>query len=165
MELDEVIKQRRSIRSYKKEAPDISLIKQCIEAACQAPSAHNSQPWHFVIVSNEDKKKELAKTHSHTSFLKDAPYVVTVLADESKSSHYVKDCSAAVMLFLLKAAELGLGACWTDASSQDREDHIRKTLGLTNKYRVLCNIPVGYPDEEPKEKGIMSFEEATDVVE
>lgn len=165
MELDEAIKNRRSIRAYKKDEPDISLIKQCVEAACNAPSAHNSQPWHFIIVKDAEKRKELAKTHGHTEFLAEAPFVVTVLAEEAKSPrHFVMDCSAAVMLFLLKAAELGLAACWTDAHGEEREDHVKKVLELPDKYRVLCNIAVGYADEQPRNKQIMTFDQATDVV-
>lgn len=165
MELSEAIKKRRSIRAYKKEAPDISLIKQCIEAACNAPSAHNSQPWHFIIVKDPEKRKALSEIPGHADFLADAAYAVTVLAEEEKSPrHFVMDCSAAVMLFLLKAAELGLATCWTDASDKEREDYVRKVLNLHEKYRVLCNIAVGYPDEQPREKSVMSFDQAADVV-
>jgi nitroreductase len=166
MDLSDVIKKRRSIRQYKKDDVDIKLIKQCIEAAVNAPSARNSQPWHFIVVKDKKKREQLSKTHGHSNFIADAPVIVTVLAEEEKSpGHYVMDCSAAIMLFLLKATELGLATCWTDASTKERDEHVQKVLDLPSKYRVICNIAVGYPDGPPNDKTLMTFEEAADVIE
>ncbi|MDW7998015.1 MAG: nitroreductase family protein [Thermodesulfovibrio sp.] len=50
----EIIKNRRSIRKYKKEVPPEDIIKRCIEAALYAPSARNSQPWYFIIVKDTE---------------------------------------------------------------------------------------------------------------
>lgn len=55
----QIIKNRHSIRSFsKQEVPD-KLIKILLQAANEAPSAHNQQPWRFIILRNE-KKQELA---------------------------------------------------------------------------------------------------------
>ena len=50
-------------------------------------------------------------------------------------------------------------------SDKEREDHVRKVLDLPEKYRVICNIGIGYPDEESGEKRTKNFDEAADVVE
>lgn len=53
--------QRSSIREYQeKEVPD-SLIQELLNAAIQAPSAHNRQPWRFVLLTDFKKKETLAK--------------------------------------------------------------------------------------------------------
>lgn len=54
------IKQRRSIRKYKNKKIPKKLIKEIIEAGRYAPSAHNSQPWRFVVITNKKKIKELS---------------------------------------------------------------------------------------------------------
>jgi len=60
LEVDESIKGRRSIRKYlDKEVPE-ALVKRVLEAACWAPSAHNAQPWSFVIINNSETKKRFA---------------------------------------------------------------------------------------------------------
>lgn len=164
MELSEVIEKRRSIRKYKKEIPSDELIRKCIEAACYAPSARNSQPWKFVVVKDREKILALSKTQPYSSFLANAPVVIVALAEEEKSPrHWVEDLSCAIMLLMLKATELGLGTCWNAVYSpedQKREEYVRKVLGIPRKYRVLANIAVGFPDEKPEEKKIKSFEEA-----
>lgn len=55
--LSEVIKGRRSVRSYLGQSVKKAIIEELIEAARWAPSPHNAQPWHFVIIIAEDKKK------------------------------------------------------------------------------------------------------------
>ncbi|MCW4014199.1 MAG: nitroreductase family protein, partial [Candidatus Bathyarchaeota archaeon] len=43
---------RRSVRRYKdKKIPDEIIIK-LLKAAMNAPSAHNKQPWHFIVVDD-----------------------------------------------------------------------------------------------------------------
>jgi nitroreductase len=165
MEVSEAIETRRSIRKYRKEVPSDNLIKQCIEAACYAPSAHNSQPWKFVIVKEKEKIEALSKTQPYSAFLYNAPVVIVALAEEQKSPrHWVEDLSCAIMLLMLKAHGLGLGTCWNAVYSpenQKREDYVRKVLGISNKYRVLANVGLGFPDEKPGKKKVKDFEEAT----
>lgn len=159
----EIIKTRRSIRKYKKEIPDKSLITRCIEAACYAPSSKNSQPWAFLLIKNTDKIRELSKTQPYSKFLKNAPFVIVALADESKSNHWLEDCSCAITLLLLEAHSLGLGTCWNAVyhpETSEREDYVRKVLDIDKRYRVIANIGIGYPDEEPSPKKVKSLKEA-----
>ena len=57
MELEEAIKNRRSIRKYTNEDVPNELIEELIECARLAPSAKNRQPWKFLIVKNSTKDK------------------------------------------------------------------------------------------------------------
>ncbi len=159
----EIIKTRRSIRKYKKEAPHEELIKRCIEAALYAPSARNSQPWHFIIVKDKEKIKNLSKTQPFTKFLEGAPYVIVALADEKKSNHWLEDTGCALMALLLEAHSLGLGACWGAVyhpEHRDRENHVRSVLDIPENLRIIACIGIGYPDETPSPKKIKSLDEA-----
>lgn len=164
MELSEAIQTRRSVRKYKQEVPGDELIRECIEAACFAPSAHNSQPWKFVVVKDKEKIKALSKTQPYSAFLSSAPVVIVALAEESKSPrHWVEDLSCAIMLLMLKAHEFGLGTCWNavyQPGSQEREDYVRQVLKIPKGYRVLANIGLGFPAEKPGKKRVKTFEEA-----
>ena len=54
------IHRRRSIRQFQDKPVDESLIQAVLDAANQAPSAHNKQSWKFVVIRDE-KKQELAQ--------------------------------------------------------------------------------------------------------
>ncbi len=55
----EAIHKRRSIRAYEAKPVPREILKTIIDAANEAPSAMNSQPWRFVVVENAEAKKKL----------------------------------------------------------------------------------------------------------
>ena len=62
MEFDEVVKRRRSIRTFSAaDVPD-ELLKPLIECALSAPSSMNGQPWYFIVVRSAETKRRLAET-------------------------------------------------------------------------------------------------------
>ncbi len=59
--MERLFRERRSVRKYEARAVPRDVIFRLIEAARWAPSAHNSQPWRFVILEKEEAKFRLAK--------------------------------------------------------------------------------------------------------
>jgi coenzyme F420-0:L-glutamate ligase / coenzyme F420-1:gamma-L-glutamate ligase len=60
MSLNDVIKKRRSIRKYLQRHVPNSIVKEVLAAAGWAPSAHNSQPWRFIVLDDTSVKRRLA---------------------------------------------------------------------------------------------------------
>jgi len=52
-------KRRRSVRDFSDKPVPKKIIENCIKAAGTAPSGANLQPWHFVVVSDPEIKKEI----------------------------------------------------------------------------------------------------------
>ncbi|MCR4441969.1 MAG: nitroreductase family protein [Peptococcaceae bacterium] len=61
MEFRELVTQRRSIRRFKPDPVSMEDIKEIIAAAVEAPNAGNEQMWHFMIITNEKKKEQMAE--------------------------------------------------------------------------------------------------------
>lgn len=55
------VKERRSIRKYSSRKVSTDVIYQVLEAAGWAPSAHNAQPWRFIVLIDAALKRELAE--------------------------------------------------------------------------------------------------------
>jgi Nitroreductase len=77
----DAIEKRRSIRKFKRKPVPDEQIMALIEAARLAPSASNTQPWRFKIVSDDDTKAKLAEAAYHQSFVAQAPVVLVCCAD------------------------------------------------------------------------------------
>jgi len=152
LDLLKAIKTRRSIRRFKPTRIPNHLINLVIDAARRAPSAHNIQPWEFIIVKDKRVKEQLAKTHTWSSFIKDAPVCIVVLGNEEMSpSFFVIDASCATENLLLAAHGLGLGACWVavyDLCNSNSEKYVRDVLNVPPHLRVIAMVPIGYPDEK-----------------
>jgi len=59
-ELLSIVKKRRSIRSYRSRPVPAKVIRKLLEAARWAPSAHNTQPWRFIVLARKEGKESLA---------------------------------------------------------------------------------------------------------
>ncbi len=156
MDVLEVIKERRSIRSFKEQDVKKEDIEVLIEAARWAPSAGNTQPWEFVIVRRSGLKKELAEAALGQGFVEEAPIVIVVCANENRSFqsygirgktlYCIQDTAAAIQNIHLVAHSLGLGTCWIGAFN---EEEAAKILKVPNGVRPVAIVPIGYPAESP----------------
>jgi nitroreductase len=156
MDVYEAIKGRRSVRAFKSDDVSPEIVEKLIDAARQAPSAGNIQPWEFIIVRESETKRSLVEAASGQSFIEEAPVVIVVCANENRSSqgygtrgktlYCLQDTAAAIQSFLLFAHSIGLGTCWVGAF---REEKARKVLKIPSGIRPVAIIPVGYSAEAP----------------
>ncbi len=56
----DVIFKRRSVRKYNNRRVPSRLVHMVLEAAMSAPSAHNAQPWRFIVLDNTQDRRRLA---------------------------------------------------------------------------------------------------------
>lgn len=148
----QVIKKRRSVRSFDstRQVPD-DEIKKIIEAAKMAPSAGGIYPTNFVVIRDEETKKQIAEAALGQYFITEAPVVIVVVADvEKTASRYgergrnlyaIQDAAVATENLILAATALGLGTCWVGAFDEEKLSGIFK---LKKSQRPLAIIPIGY---------------------
>ena len=157
----ENIATRTSVRSFLHKPVDAAQIEQLLRAGMAAPSAVNRQPWHFVVVTDREQLKELAKANPYAGMAAKAPLAIVVCGDLTKAldgearMFWVQDCSAATENILLAANAMGLGAVWTGTyPSEERCKAVSRILKLPDHIIPLCTIVIGYPDKEntPKDK-------------
>jgi nitroreductase len=142
------IKARRSIRKYTAEPISDEQIRTLLEAAMAAPTASNIKPWEFVVVRDAALRQELSQVHPWAGMASDAPLMFVVCGRPGDSHHWVEDCSAATENLLLAVTALGLGAVWVAIYPRpEREEKVRRILGLPQDWRTLCLVPVGHPAE------------------
>ncbi|MHB1654072.1 MAG: nitroreductase family protein [Desulfitobacteriaceae bacterium] len=148
----EAILRRRSIRKYTSEPVPDDLINVLLEAAMSAPSAHNEQPWHFIIIRDRKTLDEIPTFHPYAQMLKGASVAIMVCADlnlEQSPGRAVLDCAAATENILIAAQERGLGAVWTAFyPDAERSQTVRSLLEIPNHVIPVALIPVGFPAEE-----------------
>ena len=81
--LSEVIKERHSVRKYDS-TYQISKeeIKDMLKEAIQAPSSSNLQPWRFIVIQDQELKKELRAVANNQEQVETASAVIAVLGDK-----------------------------------------------------------------------------------
>ena len=143
LDVFEIIRNRRSVRSYAPKSVPEEVLFKVMDAARLAPSAGNIQPWHFIIVKDEDKRARIAKGGRYGRFLAETPAVIVACGDKKASPDwYAVDTAIALEHMVLAATALGLGTCWV--GSFDQED-IREMLKLPEKFEIVALMALGYP--------------------
>ena len=152
MDIYEIIKKRRSVRAYENRPVTDEILNRLLEAARWAPSARNLQPWKFIVVRDEKRRKDLADAANQQLFLAQAPIIIAAVGLDPgylmscQVPAYAVDVAIAVDHLTLAAAAEGLGTCWIGAFSQDR---VRSILGVPGSQKVVALVPLGYPADEP----------------
>jgi len=149
---------------------DDKLIGVMLYSATHAPSAGNTQDWHFIVVKDESIRKKLAEAALRQRFIAEAPVVIVVCIDKEKvimrygkrgeSLYSMQDTANATMILMLVAHALGLSTCWVGAFDEDRVGNI---LELPEQLRPIAIVPVGYSDETPRKPRRIPFEHLTSI--
>ena len=162
--LDDIIKQRRSVRAFSSRPLTPDTILSLCEAARWAPSACNSQTWRFISVTDRETIQRICQEAMRpvipNKWLVQAPLIMVgcsqldIVANRiggriTGIEYYQIDLGIAMEHMVLKAVELGLGTCWI---GWFREDRIRDILAIPDRVRVSALLAVGYPKDVPAKR-------------
>jgi len=157
MDTIEAILGRRSIRKFKPVGIPKEHLEQILEACRQAPSAANRQPWHFVIVSDTERKVRLAQACKGQMWMADAAYIVVgVGLPEVSERWYRVDVGIAMQNLVLAAQSLGYGTCWIGAFVPEQ---VKAICDLPENTDVVACTPLGVPNVEPAARPRRDWEE------
>jgi nitroreductase len=158
----DTIYSRRSIRIFDRRSVGKDILIDLLKAAMAAPSASNSRPWEFVVVTDKIILKELQSKIKYGKYNAPAAAIVcanlSIAKNESAYRFWVQDCSAATENLLIAAAGLGLGTVWVGAyPKEDVMQTLRDILEIPQDVYPLNIIYIGYPAE--KKEARTQFEE------
>jgi len=147
--------ERHSVRSYQRKNVEPEILNRLCEAGMMAPSAHNAQPWQFLVLTSEQKRQAVSQMSAHARFAGDAPALIIVLLDErritERHTKWQQDLAAATQNILLECVNHGLGGCWLGLyPDQQRISLIREVLDIPVMYTPFSVVALGYPLQRGK---------------
>lgn len=159
--LFEAISTQRAVRHFTDQPVDDALIERMLMAATRAPSAHNVQPWRFIVVRDRDTKARLGQIFDEIGAARpggapdrqpweEVPVLIVVCSQggfgDSPAGIRALDASIypAVQNLLLAARALGLGTVLT-TRWMAREGEVRPLLGIPEDVTVHAIVPTGWP--------------------
>jgi len=156
METLECIKTRRSRRRFTAHRVPDETIEKIIEAGKCAPSSHNSQPWQFYIIRDQNLKESYAKIDydENKEAIITCDFILVICIDKEKSPvRFIEDGNLASQNMSLAIYDLGLGSVYLSAykaDDQTKEENVKRIFNISEKLMPICLLLVGYPD--PNEK-------------
>lgn len=174
-QIEQLLKSRRSIRTYMKKQVERDLLTKLIELAAYAPSGHNTQPVNWKVIYDSDEVQRLAgivadwmrsliadgsplaKTlhmdrllaaweAGHDRICRGAPHVIVAHAPENERTAPA-GCTIALTYLELAAATFGLGACWAGYFNiaANSWPPMAQALELPEGHVSFGAMMVGYP--------------------
>lgn len=153
----EIIRTRRSCRSYKSEQITDAQLNAVLEAGTYAPTSRGLQSPFIVAIQNKQLLECLAKMNAQvmgvtTNPYYDAPTYVLVFVPED-APNGVQDASLVLENMMLAAHAQGLGSCWIHREKEMFATEVGKELmaqwGLPEGLVGIGALSLGYPEGEP----------------
>ena len=150
MDVLDAIRAYRPCVSFQSRPVPPEMLKTVLSAARLAHSQHNLQPWRFVVVQDDERKRLLAQASSRGKLVAEAPAAIVALAIEEDIpvtiggyiSAYPLDVAVAIDHLQLAATAEGLGTRWL---IEFNEEKVRSILGVPEGIHPIAIVPIGFP--------------------
>jgi len=166
MTVFEAVRNRRSIRHFRKDSIPDDIEQRLIDSLIWAPSAGNLQARKFFFVKDREIKQALASAALGQNFIAKAPLVIVGCTDSRISTRYgergthlytIQDVACSIMGMMLVAHEMGLGTVWVGAF---HDDSVTDILSLPGQLHPVALVPVGWPEKISNAPSRVAGEEA-----
>lgn len=172
----ELMRTRRSIRSFSDRPVPIEVLRNCIATAATAPSGANKQPWTFALVTDPNLKQKIREAAeaeerafysgrasqrwlddlAHLGTDHEKPHLTTASAlivvfaqrygDDAGDQHYYVSESVGIAVGMLISALHNAGLA-TLTHTPSPMGFLRDVLNRPENEKAYVLLPVGYPSE------------------
>jgi nitroreductase len=142
MSVAEAIRRKRAVRTYTADAVPEAIIEAVLHAGRRAQSSKNSQPWTFILVTDQEQLRRLSTAGTYAAHLTGAAFAVVLVAPTRTEF----DLGQAAAYMQLAATAHGVGSCITTLHN---ETVARSILEVPDELTCRWSIAFGYPAEAP----------------
>jgi len=148
MQTWDAITSRRNVRSFTSRPVPAADLDRILEAGRRSPSSQNWQPWDFILVTDRDQLRELAKVWRGAGHVAGAAAAIVVIgpAADNEFGRAQLDLGQATMAMLLAATDLGIGSSHAGVADLQLA---RELLGFPEDRDWALLISLGYPAGRP----------------
>jgi len=140
MEVFAAVRTILAVRSYQDKPVPVAVTRKIVEAGRLTGSSMNGQPWHFIVVEDQEVLRQLGSKARSGPYIAQAPLAIVVAIE--KTQYAVSDASRAIQSMMLTGWAEGVSSNWVGFMGLD---DIRPLLGIPNELDILAILPFGYP--------------------
>jgi nitroreductase len=141
----EEIRRVRQARRYEPEPVPEEVLEQLLEVARWTGSSRNTQPWHFIVVTDKEQLRRIAEIRTPINWVADAPLAIAIVLDGANPSSEAYDEGRVTERLLIAARFLGLGGgtAWFGDEAQQAQG--KALLGVPDERSARSVVVIGYP--------------------
>lgn len=140
-----LLRKVRQTRRFEAEPVPEALIEELLQVARWTGSSINTQPWHFVLVTDRGQLAALSGITPWIDWLADVPIAIAIVLDGKNPAVEHFDEGRVTERLLIAARFLGLGAGTAWFNEETEQARGREILGVPDGYIARSVVALGYP--------------------
>ena len=168
LKIMELLNQHVSIRKFKSQLINSSVLESIIYSGTKASTTGNMQLYSVIVSDNDEEREKLIPLHFNQGVAKSAPVLLTFIADFNRFSKWCTMSNASpgygnILSFFTAAIDAlifaqnvcvtaenyGLGICYLGTTTYNAKEIIQ-VLELPKLTFPVTTVAIGYPDESPE---------------
>jgi nitroreductase len=145
---DAVLEEMRHVRQIRQYHPDPvpdDVVNELLEVARWSGSSRNTQPWHFIVITDKDLLAKVSAVRASINWVSGAPLAIAIVLDGRNPINETFDEGRVTERLMIAARLLGLGSgtAWFGDASQQAE--AKAALGIPDEKIARSVVAIGYP--------------------
>ena len=140
-----LIRTVRQARQYTPDPVPDDVVAELLEVARWTGSSRNSQPWHFIAITDKEQLRKISQLRTAINWVAGAPLAIAIVLDGQNETSEAYDEGRVTERILIAARMRGLGGgvAWYGDESQRAE--AKKILGIPEDRAARSVVVIGYP--------------------
>ncbi len=145
MNVSDAIRLKRAVRKFADQPLPEESILTILNAGRRSQSSKNTQPWHFIAITDKTILKQLSECGEWAGHLAGAALGVAIVhSDPAERFQVLFDIGQTAAYMQLAAWEMGIGSCLASIYEAEKA---RQILGFPSDLHLRIAISFGYPQE------------------
>jgi nitroreductase len=143
--MTDLIRTVRQARQYRPDPVPDDVVAELLEIARWTGSSRNSQPWHFLVVTDKEQLQRISQLRPPINWVAGAPLGIAIVLDGANptSEAYDEGRVTERLLIAARLRRLGGGVAWYGDDAQQAE--AKQILGIPAERTARSLVLVGHP--------------------
>ena len=146
------IRRVRQIRQYRPDPIPDDVLTELLEVARWTGSSRNTQPWHFVVLTDPERLRQISEVRDAINWVATAPLAIAIVLDGRNESSEAYDEGRVTERLLVAARFFGVGGGTAWFGNADQQAAAKRILGVPDGRTARSVVALGYPitAEDPR---------------
>ncbi|CAN5578378.1 nitroreductase [soil metagenome] len=144
-EVIELINHVRQARQYDDTAVSDEQIRELLEVARWTGSSRNTQPWHFIAITDKDKLQAISQLRTPINWVASAPLAIAIVLDGESDLSEAYDEGRVTERLMVAAHAMGLGGGIAWFGDEQQQAQAKQILGIPEDRTARSVVVIGHP--------------------
>ncbi len=135
----------RQARQYGPQTVSDDVLEELLEVARWTGSSRNTQPWHFIVITDKEQLRKISQLRTPINWVADAPMAIAIVLDGGNVASEAYDEGRVTERVMIGAKMLGLGGGIAWFGDADQEAEAKRILDIPAQRTARSVVVLGYP--------------------